>query len=164
MQNPIDGLSLLDVRRALGVTEVVVARLVKHGFLKTYKIGSATRHWVAPEEFERFRKEHPTLPTIPYQQTKPKVDPADYKGSRSPAFKALKLKELHEVAMKRGGKCFATTYNNSMERLTWECANGHTWLAPFSNVKNGKWCKRCFLSKLHGISYGKTTAKPSASV
>lgn len=46
-----------------------------------------------------------------------------------------------------GGKCLSTSY--SWQGVTWKCAEGHHWKAPFNSIKNlGSWCPYCWnLSK-----------------
>ena len=55
------------------------------------------------------------------------------------------LEELQTIATKHDGKCISKEYNGG--KAEWLCKNGHTWLAKPSQVKFGKWCKRCSLRK-----------------
>jgi hypothetical protein len=48
-----------------------------------------------------------------------------------------------EFAEKKGGKLISLTYKNSKEKLEWECAAGHRWLAKFNLIRQGKWCPTC---------------------
>lgn len=34
-------------------------------------------------------------------------------------------------------------YKNSATPIEWSCANGHIWLARWSDVKRGRWCSTC---------------------
>jgi hypothetical protein len=56
----------------------------------------------------------------------------------------LELKEMQKIAELRGGKCLSTEYVNGRTKLIWECAEGHTWKASPTHVKNSKsWCLIC---------------------
>jgi hypothetical protein len=50
---------------------------------------------------------------------------------------------LHKTAAERGGKLISTSVKNTEEKLLWECANGHRWMAKSSNIRSGKWCPDC---------------------
>ena len=53
------------------------------------------------------------------------------------------LKELQEIAHRRGGKCLSNTYIDAHTHLLWQCKKGHQWPASPNSVKNGKWCPDC---------------------
>jgi len=53
------------------------------------------------------------------------------------------LKEMKEIAQKRGGECLSYEYFNSATKLKWQCSKGHTWEAKPTHIKNGSWCPRC---------------------
>ena len=55
----------------------------------------------------------------------------------------LSIEIMREAAADRGGACLSTTYKNSLHRLRWRCARGHTWEALPGNVLGGAWCHRC---------------------
>lgn len=57
--------------------------------------------------------------------------------------KRLTIEQMHELAAKKGGRCLSTTYVNNKTHLTWQCANGHTWLATPSNIQLVSWCPTC---------------------
>jgi hypothetical protein len=64
----------------------------------------------------------------------------------------LRLKEMREIARKRGGKCLSTSYENGRAPLIWECKVGHRWKAPAERVKDGSrrkgaWCPECYDSR-----------------
>jgi len=51
---------------------------------------------------------------------------------------------MQEIAIARGGYCLSTEYINNKTKLSWECNEGHTWMARPSDVKNnGTWCAVC---------------------
>lgn len=52
--------------------------------------------------------------------------------------------DLRKVAKSRGGRILSTSYDNSHEILSWECAHGHRWEARFCDIKNNRsWCPFC---------------------
>ncbi len=58
------------------------------------------------------------------------------------------IEEMQQIAAERGGKCLLETYINSRTKLSWECAEGHTWQATPSDIKNsGHWCPKCAKSR-----------------
>ncbi|MGG3608078.1 zinc-ribbon domain-containing protein [Priestia megaterium] len=57
------------------------------------------------------------------------------------------IKEMHEIASNRGGKCLSSKYISSKVHLKWQCLNGHLWEATPNNIKRGKWCPRCASKK-----------------
>jgi hypothetical protein len=58
--------------------------------------------------------------------------------------KKLTIKDMHELAEKRKGKCISTEYINNRRKLKWECEIGHKWEAtPTSVCNNESWCPEC---------------------
>lgn len=53
------------------------------------------------------------------------------------------LKDACELAEANGGRCLSLEYVNAKSLLILECAEGHLWEAPFTNIKSGSWCKIC---------------------
>ena len=54
------------------------------------------------------------------------------------------LKELQEIALKRGGKCLETVYKGSQTKHRYRCGQGHEWSAKPNETKNqGQWCFKC---------------------
>ena len=39
----------------------------------------------------------------------------------------LTIEEMKKIATDRGGKCLSHVYINGLNRLKWQCANGHTF-------------------------------------
>jgi hypothetical protein len=62
---------------------------------------------------------------------------------RTGLARRLTIEEMHELAREMHGKCLATAYTNSSEKLEWECEFGHHWFADPSNIKAGHWCPYC---------------------
>lgn len=55
----------------------------------------------------------------------------------------LSLRHAQSLARDRGGKCLSRRYRSSHSKLKWQCAEGHTWMATYSNVNWGRWCPEC---------------------
>lgn len=59
-------------------------------------------------------------------------------------FRVVTLKDLQEVAVKRGGVLLSSVYLGGQTKLTWQCGVGHVWEARPCDIKNSKsWCARC---------------------
>lgn len=58
------------------------------------------------------------------------------------------LREMKQIAKKRGGKCFSKIYVNKDTKLKWQCAGGHVWKAtPGSIINQESWCLVCARKK-----------------
>ncbi|NOU95914.1 hypothetical protein GC093_22205 [Paenibacillus sp. LMG 31456] len=55
----------------------------------------------------------------------------------------LTIADMHETARQRNGLCLSNEYINSQTHLLWQCEQGHTWKATASDVRSGRWCKKC---------------------
>ena len=65
------------------------------------------------------------------------------RGPRGPRGK-LDLQALRAHASALGGACLAGKYQNSKEKLSWQCKHGHTWNASTNSVVHGRtWCPQC---------------------
>ena len=54
------------------------------------------------------------------------------------------LDDMKKLAITKGGKCLSKSYVNIMTHLEWECAEGHTWFALPTHIRNsGSWCPEC---------------------
>ena len=53
------------------------------------------------------------------------------------------IKEMHQLAAKRGGECLSDIYINMNFPLEWECEQGHRWFAKPNSIQQGKWCLEC---------------------
>src|SRR5262245_25495299 len=49
----------------------------------------------------------------------------------------LTIKEMQNIAKKRGGKCLSEKYVNARTSLLWECAEGHQWENKPQKIKAG---------------------------
>jgi hypothetical protein len=50
--------------------------------------------------------------------------------------------DIERAAVERGGRCLSA-YVDKETSLDWQCAEGHTWSAPWFRVSKGQWCHRC---------------------
>lgn len=71
----------------------------------------------------------------------PKHTKVDYK--KLDKYLANSLREMQEIAKKRGGKCLSGVYVTNKSKMKWQCANGHTWEAHSNSIKRGTWCRTC---------------------
>lgn len=60
------------------------------------------------------------------------------------------IEDMKNVADRRGGKCLSNAYINAHTKLEWECKDYHVWSASPTNIKQGKWCRKC--SKKIGVN------------
>jgi hypothetical protein len=58
-------------------------------------------------------------------------------------MRKLTLEEIRQDAARRGGRCLAESYVDSLTLMDWECAEGHRWRAVAHSIRQGHWCKRC---------------------
>jgi hypothetical protein len=65
--------------------------------------------------------------------------------------KRLPLAEIQRVAGERGGRCLSTGYVNFDTPLEFECAAGHRWHTPYSQIHKGAWCPQCYLERRTGM-------------
>jgi hypothetical protein len=59
------------------------------------------------------------------------------------AVSPAKLKKMHELAERHGGRCLSTYYVNAFTKLEWECNRGHHWWAKPNSIQQGYWCPVC---------------------
>lgn len=77
-------------------------------------------------------------------------DKPSKKGSWCPhcISRKLGINDAKALALAKGGICRSDTWKSVGSNLTWECAKGHTWEAPFNRIegrpeKAGSWCPKC---------------------
>lgn len=64
--------------------------------------------------------------------------------ARSGDTQRLTLEDIHRLAEQRGGKCLASEYKNTSQKVIWQCAAGHQWAATVGSVRGGgTWCPYC---------------------
>lgn len=56
---------------------------------------------------------------------------------------SLDIDEIHAIAKKRGGRLITNRYENAKTKLTWQCAQDHSWEATYDSIKRGTWCPVC---------------------
>src|SRR5438477_7331590 len=68
-------------------------------------------------------------------------------------MRKLTLDEIQADAARRGGRCLAESYVDSLSLMEWECAQGHRWRAVAHSIRQGHWCKQCADEKLrHSVA------------
>jgi len=65
------------------------------------------------------------------------------RGNWCPVCYRDTIDTLKDYAIAKEGLCLSNTYYTTTYKYTWQCKEGHTWKAPWSNVKKGHWCKEC---------------------
>jgi len=75
-------------------------------------------------------------------ETKPNVIK---NGSWCPkcANKVKSIDDEISLAPLKNGYCLSKQYNNSVEKMTWKCSDGHIWNASFNQIQSGNWCPTC---------------------
>lgn len=58
-------------------------------------------------------------------------------------MKKLTLKDMQDLARRRGGKCLSMEYTNNHTKLRWQCEKGHVWEAIPNSIRMGSWCSVC---------------------
>lgn len=53
------------------------------------------------------------------------------------------IKDMQDLAAKRGGKCLSKKYINTSTKLKWQCSKGHIWKSAPNNVISNCWCPTC---------------------
>ena len=57
----------------------------------------------------------------------------------------LTIQEMHKIAESKDGKCLSNIYKNNHTKLKWMCSRKHIWKALPSNIKSGRWCRKCYI-------------------
>ncbi len=73
--------------------------------------------------------------------TIPETDWIDY--TKLDAYSPKRLKELQEIAAKRGGECLSEAYLGANVKMKWKCSEGHIWETLPKVIKRGNWCATC---------------------
>ena len=55
----------------------------------------------------------------------------------------LSIQDMQVIAQEKNGKCLSLSYIDCDTKLRWKCEEGHQWEATPTNVKRGRWCKKC---------------------
>jgi len=93
--------------------------------------------WIKYEDMQNYIVEQCKALRIPV----PEVEYFDYKKFN--VYSPERLKEMQELAKRKGGKCLSKQYVNTSTKLLFECKNGHEFLMIPPDVKGGHWCPHC---------------------
>ena len=64
--------------------------------------------------------------------------------ARAEKRKTHTIEEMQKFAASKGGRCLSTKFIHVKNKLLWECAERHQWMANADNIINGgKWCPIC---------------------
>lgn len=66
-------------------------------------------------------------------------------------YRKYEMKQLHDIAASNGGKCLVEEYDSSLDKIPWECAEGHLFETPPSQIMQGSWCPYCAGRHNHSI-------------
>jgi len=66
----------------------------------------------------------------------------------------IKLEDYKKVAQILGGKCLAKEEDikNVKTKVMWECKEGHQWLAVYTHIREGHWCRKCHSNTIRKIN------------
>lgn len=53
------------------------------------------------------------------------------------------IKDMQQLARKKGGECLSTEYKGNKSKLIWKCKCGYIWETAPSCIISGRWCHRC---------------------
>ena len=69
--------------------------------------------------------------------------PKCYRIKRFAPIRKKSIEKINAYVKKKDGSCDTTNYINSTSKIPWKCAEGHTWIASASMLRNNTWCKDC---------------------
>jgi hypothetical protein len=55
------------------------------------------------------------------------------------------IETFQKIAVSKGGVCLSRNYAGQKDRLKFKCGNGHVFITKAKDIKEGKWCKECFI-------------------
>lgn len=53
------------------------------------------------------------------------------------------IDDMQGIAAERGGRCLSTEMQTVTEKIEWQCAKHHSWMATPHNIMSGNWCPEC---------------------
>jgi len=62
---------------------------------------------------------------------------------RASTFKESELEKLKSIVSKKHGKILSELYNHAKSKIKIKCSKNHVFEIAPSNLKNGKWCRKC---------------------
>jgi len=67
-----------------------------------------------------------------------------FKNREFPPFSnRYTLNDVIILAQEKGGKCLSTKYKSIVNKLKWQCKEGHVWETNLHCIKKGHWCPIC---------------------
>ena len=74
------------------------------------------------------------------------------------------IEQVKNIVNSKGGKFFPIQYINGMNKIEFQCINGHEWWATPESVIQGKWCPICIsqikiYKKINKLNQMKTPKK-----
>ena len=63
------------------------------------------------------------------------------------------LKDLQNIASKKGGEILTKEYHGSYGKMECKCKKGHIWETDVTNIKSGRWCPYCAKNVKYSIDY-----------
>ena len=67
-----------------------------------------------------------------------KIQFLKYSNEYGKHFSKIRILEMQEIALHRGGTCLSTQFITVMTKLKWRCKERHQWEALPNNVKRGQ--------------------------
>ena len=74
-------------------------------------------------------------------------------------MRKLTIEDAESIAYTKDGRCLSSEYINNKVNMVWECNVGHTWKAPYRNIRSGSWCHECTGLKIKTIDDMRNMAK-----
>lgn len=90
--------------------------------------------------------------------------PHCYKENGRPNQRKYSIEDMRAVANSRGGRCLSTKFISINHPLLWECAEGHNWEIPASNILQGSWCPHCYNEKKRRLNRLKYTIEDMQAI
>jgi Zn finger protein HypA/HybF involved in hydrogenase expression len=59
------------------------------------------------------------------------------------ARRRYSIGDMHDLAVRKNGKCLSPEYLGAHAKLKWRCSKGHEWEARPNAIRRGNWCPTC---------------------
>ena len=142
----MEELTLMQACRLFDIPDKKLSALIRSGDINAYK--KSGRYVIPQNEIARLKQEFPAMPLSRASNR-----------ALSEEEKIAKIKEFQDFAHQKGGTCLSDVYVSSKAPIKFKCKEGHVWESNSSNIKLGRWCKKCSDKKL-GIAFGRGYNKP----